>query len=122
MAAPSEAQQPDDHGLPTDDSASAPPLTLVAPPAPREALSPFLDHPDDGHLPPALLLRDARPGIVVDLLRDPVAVGQRILDDERLPHLVVVAALLVAGCGAFFALVTLAPWASSDEIWRSARR
>ncbi len=103
------------------DAAEAP-LELVAPvvpppPSPSEALSPFIGFDQGAHaLPEALIVDEGRAPLVVDLLRDPDAVVERILDPEEVARTVIGAALLIPLCGAFFTIVAMSPWASAADI------
>jgi hypothetical protein len=82
-----------------------------------EQLSPFVPWSSEDRSP---LAEDASassgsPSLLVDLLRDPAAVTERLLDPQRLQALVLGSAGIIAGCTSFFAAA--ATVARGKEAW-----
>jgi len=82
-----------------------------------EQLSPFVPWSSEDRSP---LAEDSSPAsgaqsLLVDLLRDPAAVTERLLDPQRLQALVLGSAGIIAGCTSFFAAA--ATVARGKEAW-----
>jgi hypothetical protein len=82
-----------------------------------EQLSPFVPWSSEDRSPLAedSAAASGGPSLLVDLLRDPAAVTERLLDPRRLQALVLGSAGIIAGCTSFFAAA--ATVARGKEAW-----
>ncbi|MGC4114623.1 MAG: hypothetical protein QM765_08435 [Myxococcales bacterium] len=90
--------------------ARRPVSTLLSQPKPgTEALSPFVSWAaeDREALPDELVTPAGRTSLLVDLLRDPRAVAERLLDPARVPSLVLGSLGLIVVSTAFFVVITM---------------